>query len=450
MGRVLGMVLAVTAASGYAGCADASARQGLTADELVAQLRAIPGVTVDEATTLTPDYRYYVLHVTQPIDHDDPGRGTFQQEVSLLHRDTLEDVPVVIQTSGYADDNLDTPVELTELLAANQVSIEHRYYGASMPEPCDWTRLTIWQMAEDEHAIIAALRAIYGGAFLSTGGSKGGMTAIFHRRFHPDDVAGTVAYVAPLSLGAPDPRYAAFIDGVGEVGCHTLVRDAATEMLAHRRPQMELRAAQQPGYAYTQIELGAAVEGAILGLEWAFWQFHGIAECPTVPLTTASDDELFAFLDAVSPIHDNDDDHVAHAQPYYYQSYSQLGYPDRGTTYLAPFVQYGDDDYAHQLPTQAPSYDPTAMHDIDDYVEHHGDHLLFIYGQWDPWTAGAFRPGSATDTAVLEQAQGTHSSWITTLERSARDAAFAKLAAWTGVTPMASRVRRGIDHADRK
>ena len=33
------------------------------------------------------------------------------------------------------------------------------------------------------------------------------MTAIYHRRFYPDDVDGTVPYVAPISFGAPDLRY---------------------------------------------------------------------------------------------------------------------------------------------------------------------------------------------------------------------------------------------------
>ena len=70
-------------------------------------------------------------------------------------------------------------------------------------------------MAADEHAIVTALKTIYTGPYLSTGASKGGMTAVFYRRFYPDDVVGTVPYVAPLSFAAPDERYAAFLDSVG-------------------------------------------------------------------------------------------------------------------------------------------------------------------------------------------------------------------------------------------
>ena len=57
---------------------------------------------------------------------------------------------------------------------ANQISIEHRFFGESRPEPADWSKCMIEQMAADQHAIIAALRTVYDGACLTTGGSKGG------------------------------------------------------------------------------------------------------------------------------------------------------------------------------------------------------------------------------------------------------------------------------------
>ena len=63
---------------------------------------------------------------------------------------------MIVQTSGYADEWGDAPTELTTLLASNQVSIEHRYYGTSRPVPTDWSYLTIKQMADDEHDILDA------------------------------------------------------------------------------------------------------------------------------------------------------------------------------------------------------------------------------------------------------------------------------------------------------
>jgi hypothetical protein len=403
--------------------------------DLVDRLQAIPGVTVEQKDTATPGVTYFVLHFTQPVDHENPAGQTFQQEVSLIHRET--DAPMIVQTSGYFDYYEDRPVELTNLLLANQISIEHRFFGASRPDPADWSKLTIKQMADDEHVIIAALRDIYPGAFLTTGGSKGGMTATYHRRFYPDDVDGTVPYVAPISFAAPDDRYTAFVDGIGPASCRTALRDLAVEMLQNRRAMIESRAGAQPGHAYTRIALGPAVEVSIASVEWAFWQYYGVEYCGAVPAVTASDDEVFGFLDEVAPVSDSDDAQVAAFEAYYYQAYAQLGYPADNATYLDAFTIYSDADYDGALPTpEPPSYDAAAMTDIDTWVRTEGDRLLFIYGEFDPWSGGQYTLGNASDSLLLVQPEGSHGSRINGLDDADREAAFAKLEAWTGVEPL--------------
>ena len=276
---------------------------------------------------------------------------------------------MIIYTSGYADEDRNHPVELTRLLDANQVSIEHRFYGESRPSPMDWSKLTIEQAAADEHDIITALRSIYEGAFLTAGESKGGMTAVIHRRFYPDDVEGTVAYVAPISFSAPDPRYPAQFDMIGSDDCRQAVRLAAGEMLATGAQQMLDKAKQQPGHSYTRVKIGPAVEAAIAGVEWAFWQTAGADFCGAVPATTASDDQLFAFLEQLSPVSEYDDKRLGYYEPYYYQSYAQLGYPDDTVAYLTNQMWYGEADYLGELPTAEPAYDSEAMHDIVDWVQ---------------------------------------------------------------------------------
>jgi PS-10 peptidase S37 len=408
--------------------------------DLLGKLNKLPGVHAEQMSTDTSGYDYYVLQFTQPVDHDAPDGPTFQQEVSLVHRDI--DAPMVVLTSGYWDYYLDHTVELTNLLGANQISVEHRYFAGSRPDPADWTKLTIQQMATDEHVIIQALRTIYPGAFVTTGGSKGGMTAVYHRRFFPDDVDATVPYVAPLSFGAPDARYPAFLDTLGPETCRQAVRDAATEMLQNRRQAMLLRANQQPGHIYTRIPIGPAVESSIVSLEWAFWQYFGVSSCDSVPAKTATDDQMFDFLDLIAPIGDNDDGQLHLFEAYYYQAYVQLGYPDGGAAYLDPYLMYKDSDYDAALPTPVPTFDGgVAMHDVDDFVQHQGNRLLFVYGEWDPWTGGKFELGQATDSLRLIQQFGTHGSRIGRLSTADRDAALDRLAAWTGVQPNLSTLR---------
>jgi hypothetical protein len=405
----------------------------------MASLAALPGVhDVSEQPTQTPGFHYFVLHFTQPVDHDDPASPTFLQEVSLLHHDTT--APMIVHTDGYWDYYLDNEVELTALLDGNQISIEHRFFGSSRPQPPDWTKLTIQQMADDEHAIVTALKQVYTGKYISTGGSKGGMTAIFYRRFFPDDVDGTVPYVAPISYGVADPRYPPFIAQVGTPACRQTVRDLAVEMLSNRRAALEAatqQQANQKGYVYSRVALGPSVESAIVSFEWSFWQYFGITQCASLPALTATDAELFDVLDTVSPPSDNDDEQTGLFDAWYFQAFFQLGYPADGTAaYLMSFEMYTDADYVNTFPTAQPTYDGgVAMQDIASFIAQQGNRFVFVYGQWDPWSGGAFDLGGATDSLEIYQAQGTHNSHLATLAASDDQAALAKLAAWTGVTP---------------
>ena len=456
MNRAVGFIAAALLAG--SGCGDNFGPPAMTPDELLARLRALPGVTAQQGEA-PEHYSYYVLHFTQPIDHHDRSKGTFQQEVSLLHRDERAPSPLIVYTSGYWDDEHATPVELTTLLDANQVSIEHRFYGESRPDPIDWSMLTVDQAAADEHDIITALHTIYEGAFLSVGESKGGITALLHRSFYPTDVSGTVAYVAPLSFNAPDPRYSAEFDN-GQLGmsdCRAAVRGLASEMLAHRRAQMLAQAqteADQTESTYTRVKLGPAVEAAIAGLEWGFWQTAGDGHCDGLPRITDGDDKLFEFLKATSPVSEYNDKQLGYYEPYYYQSYSQLGYPDYTMSYLSDQMWYGEGDYLGELPTAEPAFDPSAMDQLQTWLqdketdEHDpvtrkdlGKHLLFIYGDWDPWFAGRVVTGDAVDSPTLVQSRGNHFTQLTTMDGGNQSEAFAYIQRWTGVEPLLWRLQ---------
>lgn len=74
------------------------------------------------------------------------------------------------------------------------------------------------------------------------------------------------------------------------------------------------------------------------------------------------------------------------------------------------------------------------MTDVESWVASEGERLLFVYGETDPWTAGRY-PLPATDSLSLTAPDSNHGSNLTTLAPADRDAALAKLEAWTGVTP---------------
>jgi hypothetical protein len=438
---LLALLLAAPACGddGPAGDADASVPPDAPSGPLIDQLTGLPGmVSVTELPTENTGYRRFDLRLTQLVDQSDPEGPTFTQQMTLFHID--ESAPFVLLTTGYSNYYGDNLGELARLLSANQLVVEHRYFADSRPADPDWSQLTIENAAADHHVIRDLLYRIYRGAWVATGASKGGMTSIYHRRFWPDDVDATVPYVAPLSFGAPDYRYDAFVDGIGTAACRQALQDLQVELLSNRRAAMVARAEEQAsaqGYQYGRVAIGPAVEGAIAGIYWAFWQYWGIQYCDQVPATTASDDDAWGFLDAVSGVSGSADSEIAPFEAYYFQAEYELGYPGTVDDWLDGLLQYGGEDYDGYYPVgvEIPPFRAGAMQDIDQWVQSEGAQLLFVYGEWDPWTGGQFELGDATDSLRLTVPQATHGARLSRLPEADRTAAFERLEAWTGVAP---------------
>jgi hypothetical protein len=432
-------VLAVSACDGPTDAGakvDAAPPPDADTRDVAERLADIPGMIVVERPIDADGYRYFEILYDQPVDHDAPEGARFTQRATLMHRDL--GAPMVLHTTGYALYEGPFLDELTYLVRGNQLSVEQRYFADSRPVPTDWSLLTIAQAAADHHRLVSALAPIYGAAWLSTGASKGGMTSIYHRRFYPDDVAGTVAYVAPISFGAPDPRYEPFVAGLGSPECRAALLGYQRALL-ERRAAMEERVATLIGQGLSlELSGGAAVafEDSVLGYPWGFWQYGGPGGCAELPGPDASDAELFAHH--VEELWDMDDSRTLYFQPYYFQADTQLGYPGMPSEPLADLTVHADDPRAYLPEGVAATYDPSAMRDIDAWVKSAGERLIFVYGELDPWTGGAFELGDAIDSLVAVAPGMNHGAEILDLVPADRDAVLARLEAWTGVTPQAS------------
>jgi hypothetical protein len=435
---VLAVVLA-TGLSGVSGTAHAATAQADT--DILAKLKAIPGMTVQEKTSTLTGYRWFWLNYRQPVDHRHPDKGWFEQRIMLEHKS--DERPMVLYTSGYNTPETMFVSEPTGLVGGNQISVEYRYFSPSIPQPAVWTKDTIWQAATDEHSLIKALKTIYHGKWISTGASKGGMTATYHKRFYPGDVDGTVAYVAPNDVNnKEDSAYDKFFKTVGtDPKCRADLENLQREMLK-RRPEMEARmtaAAQQAGYTWKIIKnVDRAFENSVMDFEWAFWQYHLQSECPNVPATTASTDDIYNYFDLISGALTYTDQGLGQFIPYYYQAGTQLGWPSPSFKYLHPLLRY---ESTYQPRTYVPGdipmkFDPTVMPDIDRWVRNSASHMLFLYGQNDPWGAEPFRVGpGARDSKVFVSPGLNHSGrLIATLPAAQKAEATADVLRWAGVS----------------
>ena len=404
-------------------------------DDLLDKLTAIPGLTV-VSESQPAGYRFFVLSFTQPVDHRHPRRGTFEQRLTLLHRSA--DAPVVLYTGGYGLPVNPTAsrTEPTQLVDGNQVSVEHRFFRSSRPAPADWDDLTIWQEATDEHRIVQALKTVYSGRWIQTGASKGGMTSVYHRRFYPGDVDGVVAYVAPNDPRNPqDHLYDSFFARVGSASCRAALDGVQREALKRRARMVALLEADaaRNGYTFART-LGSAdrsFEMTILDTVWAFWQYSTEADCAAVPPVTATDEELYAWIDGVAFFGFYTDQGLDYYTPYYYQAATQLGWPDLEFRHLRGLVRHrGLYQPNSVLPAELRSrHDPGPMLDVDHWVRTRSERILFVYGENDPWSAERFTP-SRRDSALYVAPGANHGANIARLSEADRAAATDTLRRW--------------------
>ncbi|MFE3022092.1 S28 family serine protease [Streptomyces sp. NPDC059256] len=423
----------------------APSRSVAPGDDVRARIAAIPGMRVLAERPAAPGRIVLDLAYRQPVDHRHPREGSFDQRLTLVHRSTWR--PMVLYSGGY-DLGL-SPERRSEpavLLDANQITTEHRYFGTSRPQQPDWSKLTIRQAADDHHRIVTALKKVYRAPWISTGGSKGGMTAVYHRRFHPDDVAGTVAYSAPNNTDdRDDTAYDAQLDQVGTPQCRAALKSVQRTALIRRAAMTERydRWAQSEGRTFRTIgNADRAFELAVLRLPAMFWMHQPAASCTSVPTTATDDQALYTWIDRVTALPVYTDQSLDPLTPYFHQLGTELGYPQYTTPHLTGLLRHpGVQEVRSYVPREIPlRFRPGAMADIDRWVRHQGSSLMFINGETDVAVAEPFRLGRGTrDSLLLDVPGGNHHTSIAALKPQDAARARATLLRWAGRTTAASR-----------
>jgi hypothetical protein len=426
-----------------AGAATAAQPEATGTTDIKDQLLAVPGMSLIEEKPYH-GYRFFVLNYTQPIDHRHPSKGTFQQRITVLHKDVSR--PTVFYTGGYNVSTSPSRREPTQIVDGNQVSMEYRFFTPSRPDPADWSKLDIWQAAGDQHRIFKALKKIYTKKWISTGGSKGGMTATYYERFYPKDMDGVVAYVAPNDVvNDEDSAYDRFFTRVGTKECRDRLNAVQREALVRRESLEKKYAAYAAGNGYTFTTIGSldrAYEAVVLDYVWGFWQYSLLSDCGSIPADAknATDQAIWDSVDTISGFSFYTDQGLEPYTPYYYQAGTQLGAPDIQFPYIEKkYVRYGYQAPRNFVPRSIPmKFQPRAMRDVDSWVRHHAHHMLFVYGQNDPWGAERFRVGKGSKDSYVFTAPGlNHGANVAGLVGDQKALATARILQWAGV-PAAS------------
>lgn len=380
----------------------------------------------------------YQIMVRQPLDHNDTTKGFFLQRVFVA--DKAKENPVVLGTEGYGAAYAAMPRyinELSTMLNANQITVEHRYFGESWPNPVNWDYLTVKNANADHHAVVQIFKKYYTGKWVNTGISKGGQTAVYHRAFYPDDVDVTVAYVGPLNFGVEDGRHEPFIRNVpGTAEQREKIHNFQLEVLKNREQMMPKLEKVIADKKFTfRIPHDAVLDYCVLEYPFALWQWGRLTD--KIPTTGVGVDSLFNHLMKVSdPSYFSIEDQES-IKTFFVQAARELGYYGYDWKPLKKYLSIKSaEGYLPEifLPSDLKiKYSKKSAKEVSKFMKKTDEPILLIYGQWDPWSATAFDVYSPNQVKVVK-AGGSHSTRIKNLPADQQKLVKEKLESWLGVS----------------
>ena len=375
----------------------------------------------------------YLLRLEQPVNHGSDTTGSFTQRIFVSHLGS--DHPVVFITEGYSTGYAAYPKyihELSTILEANQICVEHRYFGESAPDPLRWEYLTVENAARDHHRVVELFKEIYGGKWVSTGISKGGQTMMYHRCFFPEDVDASVGYVCPLNFSVEDRRMYDFLSEVGSEECRRKIKDFQTDMLENRSkylPAFE-KMAENRGLQYS-IGNEKAYDLTVLEYSFAFWQW-GQTSCDSIPEPGSDPAGAVNHLDRVAGIDWVSDEGISGYRPFFYQALTEIGfygYDISGFEGLTVFDS--NPTFIFTAPEgMFPVYNSGTMRKVDRFIRHEADNMIFIYGEYDPWSATAVDLTGNTNSVKFIKPGGSHLTRIFNLPWDMRQELLSTLMGW--------------------
>jgi hypothetical protein len=359
---------------------------------------------------------HYLVLFEQAVDHADPGAGTFKQRVWLSHKDVS--APVVMVTEGYSA-SAPYKSELADLLKANQIVVEHRFFGESVPEGMPWTYLTIEQAARDHQNILKYFQQLYKGSWVTTGISKGGQAALIHRALYPKLVDATVTYVAPYNLEKEDKRLLSFFETVGSEENRRKIRNFQIEILKRRdeiMPHFEDWVIGK-GFSFS-MDLDQVFELSVLEYPFSFWQW--CVPLDDIPQTNATSQVMFDHLYRGIDFSYFSDQEAIATGPFFFQAYTQLGYYAYDASYLKDYLLYFNTDIVSNeimVPDVGFVYDfdLSGIEKVSRRLQRADARMLHIVGANDPWSATSPDVTGLKNSIKIVDPHGCHLTRINNL-----------------------------------
>ncbi len=397
----------------------------------LSHLHGVVSVTKEDPGTFKARYKIFF---EQPLDHDNPSAGKYKQLVYVMlnHPDSVN----VLVTEGYYAFDAAKVQELVPMFGANQIVVEHRYFGESTVGDPSYRYMDAKGSCDDLHEVVTALKALLSGKWVSTGVSKSGMTSLMYRAWYPDDVEVTVPYGTPLCNERYDKRFAkAFEESIGTPEDRDKVTAFMRELLRRR----DVMASKFDSLAVAQnvtLPLPAQWMWDLHVIDWqgCMWLFG--LPLDDIPALDSSDNEMFNYVTDI----DGPDawDRNNDVNKYYVQAYRELGHYECATagiedllvidrSVLADFLRHV------YMPGGVEEKFSTAVYErVDAFLRGTDARCMFIYGGYDPWMYVGIGEEYANGDNILryERPGGFHHAAISDFDDATRREIERRLRDW--------------------
>ena len=398
-------------------------------------------VTVDSSA-----YKeYYKINVPMPIDHNDKNKGTYLNRILLGFNEISS--PVVMESGPYGfypyQEKISYKTEVAELLNDNQIIVEHRYFGKSIPDSNTFKYLTYKQVSDDFHHIRQKLNAIFPNKWVATGHSKGADAVLAYKFYYPKDVEATVGYGINLCLEAEDKRFDEFLAEKRKTEDGKKLYEDQLYLLKNKKRLLPafsdfLNNKDLFFFFYFEDDVETLYDYSVLELAVEFWQYYGNYEKYKTSTIENYESMLEMFKPKVAPT--NFQDQIIYRiipppnklKPHYYQAFTEgayYGYDEK------PFRKYlKNKDYPiNFFAGQETVFDNSFRKAELKWIETEMEHLLLILADTDPWSVICpipFPPDKDNLKVMLKNSN--HYVKLKDFDEETRNSAVLKLKSWLG------------------
>ena len=263
------------------------------------------------------------------------------------------------------------------------------------------------------------------------GSAKGDKPSCTTAYYYPEDVDVRVPYVAPLNFGLEDERIYSFLDQVGSPRERRKVEKFQKMALKNQEDYRDafIDFSKEKGYTYELVGgVEKAYEYCVLEYSFAFWQW-GYVPARKYPGRAADPEEVIEHMNRVAGFDYFSDQFIVEYRPFFYQALTEMGYYGYDLDEFGKYLKHVDNPiFTFTIPEDVEiSFNDELSHELQQYLSEDGDNFIYIYGEYDTWSATAVTSTGNTNSKIFIKEGGSHRTRINNMPEEQKEEVYQTL-----------------------